>query len=146
MREAQDKDINGIVYTVRPLSGMRSVTFLPRLNKTIGPSIAALVDAKGVTSYALQQALGALGDRLDEKEMEVITRILLDGCTFQPKDGTPGGPLLPQFDIVMQGQPEVAYELLAFALEVNYSGFFPMLGKLAALGAAKAPASISLKK
>ena len=145
MREPQETEINGTIYTVRPLSGMRAVTFLPRLNKVLGPAIASLIDAKGVTPEALRQALTSLGDRLDEKEMEAITRTLLADTTFQPKDGTPGGELMKQFDLAMQGQPESAFKLLAFALEVNYAGFFPMLGQLVALGAAKASGSISPK-
>ncbi len=143
MREPQDKEIDGTVYTIRPLAGMKSVTFLPRLNKILGPAIASLIDAKGVTGENLKQALTALGDRLDEKEMEVITKTLLGDCTYQPGDGNKGGLLLPVFDLVFQGQPETAFKLLAFALEVNYSGFFPVLGQLAAYSAVKASALTS---
>ncbi len=134
MRDPQDKEIDGTVYTIRPLAGMKSVTFLPRLNKILGPAIASLIDAKGITGENLKQALTALGDRLDEKEMEVITKT---------GDGNKGGLLLPVFDLVFQGQPETAFKLLAFALEVNYSGFFPVLGQLAAYSAVKASALTS---
>jgi hypothetical protein len=131
MREPQDKTVDGCVYTVRPLSGMRAVTFLPFLNKLLGPALAALAGSL-TTTDKFQAALAALGDRLDGKEMEVVTRTLLSGCTFQPQDGSPGGELLPLFDLHMQGRPEVVFQLLVFALEVNYSGFFPMLGDLVA--------------
>src|SRR5216684_2056726 len=87
MREPQDKEIDGTVYTIRPLAGMKSVTFLPRLNKILGPAIASLIDAKGVTGENLKQALTALGDRLDEKEMEVITKTLLGDCTSNRETG-----------------------------------------------------------
>jgi hypothetical protein len=136
-RDPQDKEIDGIKFTVRPLPGMKGLTMLPRLNKVLGPAIAALgagSDAsKGSVNFeSLKDALALLGERLTESEMESLTRGLLYGTTFQPTDGTPGGELLPQFDLVMQGRPETALKLLAFAVEVNYSGFLP---GLLALGA-----------
>lgn len=131
MREAQKKTIDGIEFEVRPLAGMRAVTFLPRLNKVLGPALGALAATKGVAdSKALQDALSVLGEKLDEKEMEYIARTLLAECTFQPADGSAGGVLMPRFDQVFAGQPETAFKLLAFALEVNYAGFIPALRAL----------------
>lgn len=142
MREPQTKEIDGIAFTVRPLSGMKGTTFLPRLNKVLGPALGALAASRGVLdASALKDALVALGDRLDEKEMEHIVRTLLGDCNFQPTDGSAGGALMSTFDIVMQGRPETVYKLLAFALEVNYSGFFPVLASLGARFGAGGPST-----
>jgi hypothetical protein len=134
-----------MVFTVRPLSGMKAVTFLPRLNKVLGPALAALSAARsGLDADALKGALEALGDRLDEKEMEGITRTLLADATFQPLDSSkPGGELMRAFDQVFAGRAELVFQLLAFALEVNYAGFFPALKGLGAR--LKAPDSTSLR-
>lgn len=129
MREPQEKTIDGVVYTVRPLSGMRATTFLPRLNKVLGPALAALTAVKSfkdIDGEALKNALSELGDRLDEKEMEGIVRVLLVDTTFQPLDRTPGGILMQgnTFDEHFRGRSEVVLQLLAHALVVNYGRLF----------------------
>src|SRR5579859_3153297 len=124
MIEPRTKEINGVAFTVRQLPAMRALRMLNRLARTIGPAMASLGASGGTFDFeSLATALAKLGDKLTDQELEGITRELLEGTTFQPSDGSPGGALLPQFDVALQGKPDVTLKLLAFALEANYGNF-----------------------
>lgn len=108
---------------------------MPRLAKALGPAWAAISDNTKPFAARLGPGLEAFG-ALEEKETETIIRTLLSGCTFQPADG-PGGELLKVIDTVLMGEPETVYLLCAYAIEVNYGGFFLAVGGLGARFKAK---------
>jgi hypothetical protein len=148
-RDAQEKTIDGVTYTIRPLPGMRASTFLPRLNKSLGPAFAALAAVKSlkeIDADALKGALVELGERLDEKEMEYLIRTLLGDTTFQPLDSSqPGGILMKQFDDHFRGRPEVVLQLLAHALKANYDGLFHAAASVPGVPLGRVAASTSQK-
>lgn len=145
--EPQDREIDGITFTVRPLLATRSLKLLARLNRALGPSLAVLAAAQGkVESDSLAEALKLLGEKLTDSELDGIVKEALDGATFAMTgpDGQPMiGVLAGKLETLLQGRPETLLKLLAFALEVNYKGFFPGLKGLAAQALQKASRSVA---
>lgn len=107
-------------YSVTQLPAMRGLKMLARLTRTVGPALAKLADIEGgeIGVAALGDAVGALCEKLTDAEIDGITRELLAGSTVDEQ------PLLSQFDNHFAGKPELALQVLAFAIEVNFGGFF----------------------
>ncbi len=107
-------------YSVTQLPAFRGLKMLSRLTRTIGPALAKLADVEDgeVGVAALGDAVGALCEKLTDAEIEGVTRELLYNATVDEQ------PLLPQFDQHFAGKPELALAVLAFAVEVNFGGFF----------------------
>lgn len=108
-------------YSVTQLPAFRGLKMLARLTRTVGPALAKLADAEQggeIGVAALGDAVGALCEKLNDAEIEGITRELLAGATVDEQ------PLLSQFDMHFAGKPELALQVLAFAVEVNFGGFF----------------------
>jgi len=123
-------------FTVSQLPAMRAGKLLMRLGKTIGPAIASLASAMDVREGkdldvsldAMPASVAALFANLDGNELEYLTHELLDGATVTVNGQTV--PVLQGFDLLMQGQIPAWFQLLWFALTVNYGNFFDALGGL----------------
>src|SRR5262249_40615789 len=94
----------------------------PALAKLAGVAKGGLGDLQ---VDALGEAVGLLFEKLSDDELESITRELLAAATAN------GAPLMPQFDLMLQGRIDTILKLLKFALEVNYGNFFHALGAVA---------------
>jgi hypothetical protein len=124
----QERVIDGMTFRVTQLPAMRGVKMLNRLVRILGPAAGrAFAGADpsaglgGLDVGALGGAVAALTERLSDDELESIIRTLLETATV---DNT---PLLPVFDLKLQGRMGSLLKLLGFALEVNYSNFTSVL-------------------
>ena len=129
----QERTIDGLRFSVTQLPAMRSVLMLNRLNRLFGPAflrslaganIGSVLSGGGAAALkellieGLADSLQALTERLSDKELEDLTRTLLETATVE------GRMLMPEFDLTMQGRVGTVFKLIAFAVEVNYRGFF----------------------
>jgi len=133
--KTEEKEIDGLRFSVTQLPGMRGLRMSVRLGKLLGPALARAAGAAtgGLASLdvsKLSGAVDALFEHLTEDEIESVTKALLESCLVTIEGKT--GPLMPMFDTVMGGKVATVYKLLRFAFEVNFGNFF---GGLAALGA-----------
>lgn len=130
MIEPKQKTIDGHLFTVSPLPAMRQYKLLARIAKRLGPGLsklAPLMAGKGVDLQKLDVGLlasagASLFEALDENEAEAVLKELLETALM---DGT---PLMPVFNVALQGQMGTVLKLLGFGLEVNFGGFFAGLG------------------
>lgn len=108
-------------YSVTQLPAMAGLKMLARLSRALGPALAQLSDADAsgeIGAASLGAAVGVLCEKLSDTEIEGISKTLLSGSTVDEQ------PLLQQFDAHFAGKPELALQLLGFAVEVNFGGFF----------------------
>ena len=150
MRATETKTIGGHAFTVTQLGATKGVLLLNRLIRIAGPATGKLVEAvdlKGGTRIKLEDvqidklfaALSILSERLSDSELQSIMETLLAESTMD------GQPLWgAQFDVLLGGQFPTVLKLLAFALSVNYRGFFGSGGlasfaAMAGVAAAKSP-------
>ncbi len=142
-RKTESRDIDGLGFSVTQLPGMRAQKMLPRLGKILGPAVAKLGGmAKGLGGLdvgALGDAAEALFSTLTPEEYESLTRELLETAQVTQEGKT--APLMRQYDDVMAGRVMTGVKLLAFALEVNFGDFLPVI--LASANAARVPQSAS---
>lgn len=128
----QEREIDGMSFAVTQLPGMRGLKLLARLGRVLGPAVAkALAGAsnglKGEVDFEVMgEAVGTLFERLTEKELEEVTRELLQAATVDNR------PLLQGFDVTMQGKTLTILKVLLFAFEVNYGSFLDVLKDLGA--------------
>lgn len=132
MRESRDFEVAGRRFLVGQLPAMRALKLLNRLGRVVGPSLAAAVGAmKGSLAEtdvsALGEAAKQLFDRLAPEETEGLLRELFATVEVFSEDGTKKGPVMPQFDLVFQGEMLGVFALARVALEVNYGDFFGVL-------------------
>lgn len=114
--DAQSREIDGMVFTVRPLPGMAALKLLPRLAKDFGPALAK------VANKDMVGAVESLTSAVTGDELASLASLLLETATVQ-KDGREV-LLKPIFDLEMAGRIDTTLKLLWFALEVSAPGFF----------------------
>lgn len=118
MIRTEHKEIGGVRFGVTTLPGMRGLRMQNRLLRIVGPALARASDGD------ISTAVGLLFDKLSDDELESITKDLLYNATANdvPLFGAGGS-----FDGVMAGKAEVAFQLIMFAIQVNFGGFFDVL-------------------
>lgn len=151
------------LYTVQPLSAMRSFTLQPRLLPAVSEALAlffglvrdvaksggdeakldvgALLEAD-VDLDKLVQSFSRVAEKLPPAELEAITRTLLAGATCN-------GTLLfaavqgegDTFDVLMRGRMVEVWRLLWHAVRVNYPDFFALRAGPAAPAAGANPSA-----
>jgi hypothetical protein len=140
--KTETKTIGGREFTVTALTGWSSFKTSRRLGAILGPTLGRAFSGIGTLSLdsLMQQDVGELlksvgsalegfFDKLTEAELEGLTRTLLANATVK-EDGQ-DVPVIKGFDLVFQGQAAQIWELLTFAIEVNYGDFFELLASLA---------------
>lgn len=128
---SQETVIAGRAYTATKLPAMRALKLLARLGRVAGPSAALLTDGDA----NIDAAARALFDRLGEDELELLVRGLLESVRVE------GRPVLTGFDTEYAGKLDEVFQLVKFALEVQFGGFFAALS--AAIKGSPAAASKS---
>jgi hypothetical protein len=128
VRLTEEKLIDGNVYTITMLDGMRGWKVFVRLAKALaagvgtldGIKLSAIMDLSDLwdmdlapLARALPEALG----QLPEDEQEKVIRTLLEPALVD------GVPLLPKFATHFQGRTLTLIKVLGFALSVNYENF-----------------------
>lgn len=146
MREESTREIGGMTFQVQQLPATKAVLLSRRLASIVGP--AALKGLGGAAGGLANLDVGGLStaaemlfEKLTEAEFSSIMKQLLDGC-FVEHDGKKA-LLLPQFDHLMRGKILEIYQLLAFALEVNFGPLGDSLRALLAQAQAAQPKASS---
>lgn len=144
----QGKVIDGITFTVQQLPGFKATRVLHRLGRAVGPAFGAAIAGIGAAIAGTEQKkladlkladlnvdLGKIGGgveamieklfaHLSESDLEALTRDLLETTTFVDPETGKEGLVIRHYDSIFQGRAFTALKLLAFAVEVNYGGFF----------------------
>jgi hypothetical protein len=132
-------------FRVLPLPAMRSFV----LQAKIGPALAEVANVFGALKgnladndfSSIAPAVAGFFTRLGVEQLEEVTKALLQDATMdgKPLFSASGNP----FDLYMQGRTMHTWQLLWFAIEVNYPDFF---AALAAKGPVAAKAGSDLKE
>jgi len=117
------------LITVTQLPGMEGARTLIRLGEILGPGLAGLAAAvRFGRADHMSVAMATLFKSLTGDTFEELLRKLLETATVKTK-GTER-ELLPEWDLLMQGQASEWFKILWFALEVNYGNFTDALAGL----------------
>lgn len=130
MIQTLERVIDGNTFRVTQLPATRAVRLSHKLLSIVAPAMgyAASGTKDGNVLDAdvdFGRAIQSLFDRLPTNEFEALLKELLQGALIDDK------PLMPQFDIVMQGRVLTVFKLAAFALEANFRDFFDALAPMA---------------
>ena len=159
MLEVETTSIDGYTYEVTKLPYKRGRKLLLRLYKSLGPALAdamgSVPELGGLESLdelevqkflpSLAALVRTLADTLSEEDMEFMEDTLIEHTQFG-QDGKLV-PLKGNAEFHFSGNYSVYFQWLAFALKINYLGFFDgqgLLQKVKAMAAAAAAASPSL--
>ena len=127
MRQFEEREIDGDIWTVQQFPATEGLKVLARLAKlcggTLGQAVAAL--HRGLDSEIdlglLGKALGSLAERLDEGEVVVLVKRMLQDTRVNGKE------VLPQFDTLFQARYGALFRVLGMVLEVNFKLPLPEL-------------------
>jgi hypothetical protein len=137
---SESRKIGDYTYTVTKFTGMEGMDLLFHLT---GLSLPALMQAWGSGGKADVMSLlpnaAYLYDQLKGGEFVKLAKRLLQSTTVNT--GTKVGPVLGEFESLMQGRPFDAFKLLGFVIEWNFAEGFRAFA--AELGAKAANASSS---
>ena len=130
-RVAEEIELGEHTYTVQQLPARPALKLFNKLARVATPALGKLM-AGGATKISeldtasLGAALEALFERLTPEQQDQMTEELLQTALVD------GAPLWPQFNVHFQGRIAEVFQLLRFALKVNFGDFFK--GLLAAAG------------
>lgn len=129
--DEKSKIIDGTEYRIRYLPPREVLKYSVRLSKLLLPAIGeGLNGAKSIESalegeLSLGSAMAVLADRLDEQLLQDLTTVLSRVTSYGVDNRWP--ELSSTIDVQFLGKPDVMFEWLFFALEVNFSPFLSML-------------------
>ena len=130
-RVAEEIQLGEHTYTVQQLPARPALKLFNKLARVATPALGKLMSG-GATKISeldtanLGAALEALFERLTPEQQDQMTEELLQAALVD------GAPLWPQFNVHFQGRIAEVFQLLRFALKVNFGDFFK--GLLAAAG------------
>lgn len=148
--ETQEKIIDGHAVRCTPHKGRPGARLLARLLRHLGPALGALrgVDldlSKGIHNVdvtELMPAIGQLFEILAPDEFDALACEILSRCSIAMPDAD--GKLRSydlskpaMIDDAFTGDLMLMFKVLAWALEVNFSGFFHALARSGAAAAAR---------
>jgi hypothetical protein len=145
MRRAESKEIDGFVFHVTQLPGMRGVklwhklvrTAAPAVLKSLGGANASKLNLANMDVAALAEGAQILFQSFSESDLEQLIRTLFETAILEHEGQKL--PLMQVFDDKLSGRVMTVLKGVWFALGVNFSDFLP---ELRAVGAA-APESLS---
>lgn len=123
--ETREREIDGILFTVKLLPFEVARPLLVRATGLIGPALSELggAEATGDGVGAMARAFGALGTKLSVKDMDYLDETLGPVSEIQGENGMV--PLTKQaIRVHFQGRQLLWFKWVAFALEVQFSDFF----------------------
>lgn len=135
MLETKEKTIGDCTYRVTQLPAWAAGDVFFRLGKLVAPAIAEVMGDvdKGVTQDKGGAVIAKILDRATSEDFRFLCNAFAPSTSVLLPDGK-APKLSAIFDLHFVGQrfPDM-FSWLAFAIEVNYSGFFDKLGGLQAL-------------
>ncbi len=131
MKTTEDREIDGIKWTVTQFPATEGFKILVKVTKIIGPLIATTVgkteslsslmdmDTKNLN---LDGAITLLLDSLTESETNIFIKRLMAHTIVN------GVSVVDTFDITFQGKYATLFKVLKFIMEVNYKDFLDEIG------------------
>lgn len=123
--ESQKRTIGELDFELSPLPAWKALETWTRVIGVLAPGLNGL---NGLKAKTQEEMLGALARAIqglastNPAEIQSLSKVLLETCLVTVKGQQ--APLLPVFDVVMQGRMLSVFKLLAWAVEVNYADFF----------------------
>jgi len=123
MKAIFEKKINGRSCTVNQFPAFRGWRIFTKLSRYILPSLASAAGSVKnwenleIEGDALASAVRTLFTELDADKSEELLRELLELTWVEGKE------VIPQFDILFQGEYGFLVKLIGFVVEVNYKSF-----------------------
>jgi len=127
---SEKRTIDGLDVTVTQLSAMRALALLPRIGKALAPAVEkldpSLLSSKAgdVQLLAIVPVLTAFFSALDSAEATDLIRQLNVGTTVAWDGKFVDLNSEAIIDLVFTGRLPTLLKVTAFALEVNFGGFF----------------------
>lgn len=128
---ANTKKIGGVTYQMNPLPGWAGLEAFHRTIAVLGPALQGVVvqalrgEAKGNPKALVGTLIAAVPEaamRTKPAELRELVEQLLAQTNLVGGKGT--GPVLNVVDTMFQGKLFNLFELIAWAVEVNFSDFF----------------------
>ena len=151
MRFEEQFEIDGETYKVKHFSATRGTRIFSRLVKFAGEPVAKFLSAgkaiknndEAAANEVLGQAISALSSRIDENEVEVLIKDILDSVqVIEAKTGKLRGVGAEYFDVHFQGRIGHLFKVLGKTVAFQYSDFLGGLAELQGLqGFASKPES-----
>lgn len=122
-KKTHEKNINGRVFRVSEFPAMRGWKTFVKLSRGLMPAMASVAGAiknwedLEIDGDGLVKAAELLITELDEDKSEILINELFSLTWID------GQELMPQFDMVFQGEYGMLIKALAFVIEVNYKSF-----------------------
>lgn len=142
MRFEEQFDIDGETYKVKHFSATRGTRIFARLVKFAGEPIAKFLSAgkaikdndDAAANAVLGQAISALSSRIDENEVEVLIKDILESVqVIEAKSGKIRGVGAEYFDVHFQGRIGHLFKVLGKTIAFQYSDFLGDLAELQGL-------------
>ena len=120
-----DFNIDGDSYTIQPIPAMKGLSYMRRLTKVLGASLAALFsEAQGiegaVEEAGLQKAVELLVDNMDKEDVE---QLIVDLMKTVLKDGKP-----LNFNSEFTADYGKLFKILVEVVKVNFGSLFQLSG------------------
>ena len=154
--ETKEKTIGDHAYQVTQLPASKARKLLTRLFKVAGPSVGKALEGLGKTLKQtvaskkegegltinlrdldlskLSDAVTLLAQNVFEEDFEYVVAALLEGERVRVQiDGKWPVLTLESSDMLFAGKLDQMFRLIAFALEVNFAGFFGGSGGIASV-------------
>jgi len=135
-REPSKRMINSHEWETSPWDGMHGLRMQARLAKLIGPAIgqAGGADQQALMEMDVGAVVGALVERVDDKETPQLIRDMLHGTSVDGQDITMDAVFNQHF----AGNYAELYEGLAHIVRVNFGDLFTMAASIgSSMGAAE---------
>lgn len=124
--------IDDYTYTIYMLPPKKARKMLVSMAKIIGPALGAAVGEGSFSSLLDKKTsdinvgaiIGQILERIDDKELDQFCEWLASVTHVD------GKPLKDQFEFHFLGRIGAQFEWLAAAIKVNFSDFFPRLGRV----------------
>lgn len=140
-RRTEETTIRGRTFKVTQVPGWRGATLFYQMAAVIIPALVKLgkgltlldnlgsVNIRDIASLVPEMfdAATFLFEKMPSEEFERFAKELLQTATVKPLDGGKEQLLLPIFDDEMAGETSAIFQLVGFALSVNYGNFIPGL-------------------
>lgn len=120
-----EKNINGRKYLVTKFPARKSVHVLWELGRTGIPAFVKAITSmeniksaeRSIDGDSITQAFEMLFEKCDHDKIDYIMDEMLSMVFVDNQE------LLPQMDLVFQGELENLFKVLAFSFEANYGSF-----------------------
>jgi hypothetical protein len=127
-RKQDSKTINGHEWEVTAWDGMHGLKMQARIGKLIGPAVAQ--GGGNMMNMDVASVIGAVVERIDDKETPQLIRDMLHGTFIDEKDASQDRVFNEHFSANF-GE---LYQGLMFVAQVNFGSLFQMAGAIGGQG------------